>query len=311
MKILITGGAGYLGSVISQNLLLEGHEVTVFDNLLYNQISMLHLFNFKNYTFIQGDVRDWDTLEDLITKNDVIIPLAAIVGAPACAESPNMAWDVNCEQVRVIAHSVSKDQYVILPNTNSQYGSSKFVITEDSPIKPLSLYAETKCEAEKQLLDSGNGVSLRLATVFGLSPRMRLDLLVNDFVYKAMHDGYIVLFESKFKRNYISISDISNTFSFMIRNYHKCNNQVYNVGLSSANLSKFELASKIKQYIPDLVIKEDEFKADSDKRDYIVSNDKLESIGWVPMVSLDDGIQQLIRAYPILANKLNEGFTNL
>jgi nucleoside-diphosphate-sugar epimerase len=206
---------------------------------------------------------------------------------------------------------LSKDQKIILPNTNSQYGSSDSIITEESPFNPLSLYAKTKCDAENALLGSGNGISLRLATVFGVSPRMRTDLLVNDFVYKSVTDGYLVLFESHFKRNYIHVQDIAYTFEFMIQNYEKCNGQAYNVGLSSANLSKLELANKIKEKIPTLVIKQDDFKEDFDKRNYIVSNEKLESKGWMPKCNLDYGIDQLIEAYKLVINFNNRNFTNL
>jgi len=203
------------------------------------------------------------------------------------------------------------DQKLIIPNTNSQYGSSDQIITEESPFKPLSLYAQTKCDAEEAVLQQGNGVVLRLATVFGVSPRMRQDLLVNDFVYKSVTDGYLVLFEAHFKRNYIHVQDIARTFEFMIDNYEQCRGKVYNVGLSTANLSKMELAEKIKEYVPKLVIKQDEFKEDFDKRNYIVSNAKLESTGWRPMYDLDYGIKQLIQAYQMTIPYNNRNFTNL
>ena len=200
---------------------------------------------------------------------------------------------------------------VLIPNTNSQYGSSTEIITEDSPFKPLSLYAETKCDAEKSVLDSGNGIALRLATVFGMSYRMRMDLLVNDFVYKALTDGYLVLFESHFIRNYIHIRDIANTFLFMIDNYEKCNNNTFNVGLTSANCTKLELAQTIQKYIPGLVIVENNFKQDSDQRNYMVSNNKLESAGWIPTFTLEDGIQELIEGYQLVNKFKNKDFTNL
>ena len=200
---------------------------------------------------------------------------------------------------------------VLIPNTNSQYGSSTEIITEDSPFKPLSLYAETKCDAEKSVLDSGNGIALRLATVFGMSYRMRMDLLVNDFVYKSLTDGYLVLFESHFIRNYIHIRDIANTFLFMIENYEKCNNNAFNVGLTSANCTKLELAQTIQKYIPGLVIVENNFKQDSDQRNYMVSNNKLESAGWIPTFTLEDGIQELIEGYQLVNKFKNKDFTNL
>lgn len=311
MKVLITGGAGYLGSTLTEHLLKEGYEVTVFDNLMYKQLSLLHLFKKPGFKFIKGDVRNTEQLRVLVEGHDVIIPLAAIVGMPACKENPQLAIDVNYYHVRKIADFLRDDQQLIIPNTNSQYGSSPDIITEDSPFKPLSLYAETKCDAEEYVLKKGNGIVLRLATVFGVSPRMRQDLLVNDFVYKSVTDGYLVLFEAHFKRNYIHVQDIAQTFEFMIRNYNRCKGQVYNVGLSTANLSKLELAETIKKYVSNLVIKQDDFKEDFDKRNYIVSNEKIEKLGWTPFYNLDYGIQQLIEAYQLVINYNNRSFTNL
>lgn len=310
-KILITGGAGYLGSTLTEHLLSNGYSVTVLDNLMYKQISLLHLFKQESFKFILGDVRDKKLLQDLVRTHDVIIPLAAIVGMPACRANPDLTVDVNYKQILTILEVLTEKQKLILPNTNSQYGSSESIITEDSPFKPLSLYAETKCDAENAMLQNGNGISLRLATVFGVSPRMRQDLLVNDFVYKSVVDGYLVLFESHFKRNYIHVQDIARTFQFMIENYDACKGQAFNVGLSTANLSKMELAEKIKTHVPSLVIKTDEFKEDFDKRNYIVSNEKLESKGWQPKFDLDYGIEQLISAYQMLITHNNRNFTNL
>jgi nucleoside-diphosphate-sugar epimerase len=310
-KVLITGGAGYLGSTLAEHLLNNGYEVTVFDNLLYKQLSLMQLFKYPNFKFILGDVRDTDALLAQVNLHDVIIPLAAIVGMPACKANPQLAIDVNFRHINNIAKVLRTNQKLILPNTNSQYGSSDNIITEESPFKPLSLYAQTKCDAEDSVLQNGNGVVLRLATVFGVSPRMRQDLLVNDFVYKSITDGYLVLFEAHFKRNYIHVQDIARTFQFMIENYEQCKGQAYNVGLSIANLSKLELAETIKTYVPNLVIKQDEFKEDFDKRNYIVSNEKIEKLGWRPLYDLDYGIKQLIAAYPIVINCNNRNFTNL
>jgi nucleoside-diphosphate-sugar epimerase len=309
--VLITGGAGYLGSTLSEHLLDNGYSVTVLDNLMYNQLSLLHLFKRDKFSFELGDVRNKEILQKMVSDHDIIIPLAAIVGMPACEENPELAIDVNYKQIINILEVLKDDQKLILPNTNSQYGSSETIITEESPFKPLSLYAKTKCDAEDEMLKKGNGVSLRLATVFGVSPRMRTDLLVNDFTYKSFLDGYLVLFESSFKRNYIHVQDIARTFLFIIENYEKCRGQSFNVGLSSANLSKLELAQKIKNFIPNLVIKEDNFKEDFDKRNYIVSNQKLESLGWKPIFDLDYGINQLINSYKLIKKKQNENFTNL
>jgi len=288
-KVLITGGAGYLGSVLTEVLLNKGYYVTVLDNLIYKQTSVAPFAYHPNFNFVLGDVTIESILKPLVESHDVIIPLAAIVGMPACKAQPELTVRVNYHQVRNIVKWV----------------------TEESPFKPLSLYAETKCDAEKAVLDSGNGIALRLATVFGMSYRMRTDLLVNDFVYKALENGYLVLFEAHFIRNYIHVRDIANTFLFMIENYDKCNNNAFNVGLTSANCTKLELANKIKQFVPELVIVENNFKQDFDQRNYMVSNTKLESQGWLPKFTLEDGIQELIKGYQLVIKFKNKDFTNL
>jgi nucleoside-diphosphate-sugar epimerase len=310
-KVLITGGAGYLGSTLAEHLLDNGYAVTVLDNLNFKQLSLLHLFKRDNFVFHLGDVRNTELLLKLVKEHDVIIPLAAIVGMPACKANPDLAIDVNFKHIDNVVKVLRDDQKLIIPNTNSQYGSSDTIITEESPFKPLSLYAKTKCDAEDSVLGKGNGIALRLATVFGVSPRMRQDLLVNDFVYKSIVDGYLVLFEAHFKRNYIHVQDIAQTFRFMIENYDICKGQAFNVGLSTANLSKLELAEKIKEHLPNLVIKQDEFKEDFDKRNYIVSNEKIENLGWSPKYDLDYGIKQLIEAYQFVIPVNNRNFTNL
>jgi len=310
-KVLITGGAGYLGSTLTELLLDKGYEVTVLDNLIYKQTSLLHLCSNTNFKFIKGDVIDLDLLKKLIPEYNIIIPLAAIVGAPACDSNKDLAIKVNYTQIQIIVDILRKDQKLIMPNTNSQYGSSNDVITEESPFNPLSLYAKTKCDAEEYILDWGNGICLRLATVFGASSRMRTDLLVNDFVHKAIDSGYLVLFQSHYKRNYIHVRDIAYTFLFCIENYDKMNNNVFNVGLSDANLSKMELAKKIKEHFPNLVIVENEFKSDFDNRNYIVSNKKLESFGWKPKYTIDDGIVELVDAYKMIITHTNRDCTNL
>jgi nucleoside-diphosphate-sugar epimerase len=310
-SVLITGGAGYLGSVLTEVLLNKDYRVTVIDNLIYKQTSVAPFTYHPNFNFVLGDVTNESTLKPLVESHDVIIPLAAIVGMPACKAQPELTVKVNYEQVKNITKWITKNQMVMVPNTNSQYGSSTEIITEESPFKPLSLYAETKCDAEKAVLDSGNGITLRLATVFGMSYRMRMDLLVNDFVYKSLENGYLVLFESHFVRNYIHVRDIANTFLFMIENYDKCNNNAFNVGLSSANCSKLVLAETIKKYIPELVIVQNDFKQDFDQRNYIVSNAKLESFGWQPQFTLEGGIQELIKGYQLITKFKNKDFTNL
>jgi nucleoside-diphosphate-sugar epimerase len=311
MKILITGGAGYLGSVLTEVLLNKGYHITVLDSLIYKQTSVAPFAYHSNFNFVLGDVTNESTLKPLVESHDVIIPLAAIVGMPACKSQPELTVKVNYEQVKNITKWTTKNQMILIPNTNSQYGSSAEIITEESPFKPLSLYAETKCNAENAVLDSGNGIALRLATVFGMSYRMRMDLLVNDFVYKSLENGYLVLFESHFVRNYIHVRDIANTFLFMIENYEKCNNNAFNVGLTSANCSKLVLAETIKKYIPELVIVQNDFKQDFDQRNYIVSNAKLESFGWQPQFTLEGGIQELIKGYQLITKFKNKDFTNL
>ena len=296
-KVLITGGAGYLGSILTERLLKEGYNVTVLDCLKYNQISLNSFCYNKNFNFILGDVRDKKLLEKLVKENEIIIPLAAIVGMAACKSNPQEAIDINLIQIKnIIKYS---------------NGSSIEIITEESSFKPLSLYAETKCDAEKTLLDSGNGIALRLATVFGMSYRMRMDLLVNDLVYRSLTDGYLILFESHFIRNYIHVRDVAKAFSFMIDRYDNCKNNAFNVGLSSANLSKFELSQKIKEHIPELIIVQNEYKKDLDQRNYRVSNEKIESLGWFPDHELESGIKELILGYKQIIKFKNKDFTNL
>ena len=310
-RVLITGGAGYIGVVLSETLLDNGYDVTVFDNLRYKQTSLLHLCNDKHFQFIEGDVTDRKQLLPYITNNDIIIPLAAIVGAPACDVNKELATAINYTQIEFIVDNLRKDQQLIMPNTNSQYGSSDKIITEESPFNPLSHYAVTKCKAEEYIMDWGNGICLRLATVFGTSPRMRTDLLVNDFVYKSITEGCLVLFQSHFKRNYIHVRDIAYTFLHCIENYSKLNGEVFNVGLSNANLNKKELAETIKNYFPNLVIIENEFSTDIDNRNYIVSNDKLEATGWKPKYTIEDGINELMLAYKMVIADNNKKYTNL
>lgn len=310
-KVLITGGAGYLGSVLCQLLLEENYRVTVLDNIMYKQTSLLHLCNEKNFTFIKGDVTDKHLLQVLTNEHDIIIPLAAIVGAPACDANEELATAINFTQIKNIVDVLRDDQKLLMPNTNSQYGSSDKIITEESPFNPLSHYAVTKCEAENYIMQNKNGICLRLATVFGASPRMRTDLLVNDFTYRALTDGVLVLFQSHFKRNYIHVKDIALTFLFCIENYDKLRGEVFNVGLSDANLNKLELAETIKKYITSLVIIENDFDSDFDNRNYIVSNEKLESYGWKPKYSIDDGIKELLKAYKMVVTDNNKKYTNL
>lgn len=310
-KVLITGGAGYLGSTLTEVLLSKGYQVTVLDSLVYKQLSLTSFCHNKNFKLVVGDVRDYQLLSDLVEANDIIIPLAAIVGMPACKKDPDLTVAINYQQIDDIIAYMRSSQKLLVPNTNSQYGSSDTIITEESPFNPLSLYAQTKCDAEKAVLDSGNGISLRLATVFGVSYRQRMDLLVNDFTYRAFTDEFLVLFESHFLRNYVHVRDVAKAFVHLIENYQTCNNNAFNVGLTSANMSKLQLAQKIKEYVPNLVIIEEQFKEDFDKRNYIVSNEKLEKTGWYCDFSLDAGIKELLSAYKMISNFKNKDFTNL
>lgn len=302
-KILITGGAGYIGSVMTPLFLREGYKVTILDNFKFRQNSLLDVCSNNDLTVVRGDVRNESLLKRLVADNDIIIPLAAIVGAPACQNEFDEALAINQIQVAHIAKSLSKDQKIVFPVTNSGYGVGEQGVycDENSPLRPLSHYGKTKVEAEKILLDRGNAVTLRLATVFGTSPRMRMDLLVNDFVYRATKDRFIVLFESHFKRNYIHIRDVVNAFMHALDHYDEMKGEPYNLGLSDANLSKLELCLKIKSLLPEFSIFESEFASDPDKRDYIVSNNKIESTGWAPKYTLEDGIAELIKAYGFLS----------
>ena len=311
MKILITGGSGYLGSVITEKLLNKNYEVTILDNLMYNQTSSITFTHNPNFNFIYGDVRDKSLLKSLVNTFDVIIPLAAIVGFPACDRDKDLATAINYEHVRYICELVNGTKIrVVYPNTNSGYGIGESgECTEESPLNPISHYGVTKVKAEGEVLGIG-GISVRLATVFGTSPRMRMDLLVNEFVYKALTDKYITIFEKDFVRNYIHIRDVANVFLFMIENYEKHSGEVFNVGLSDANLSKEQLVEKIKGYVPDFAITYSDYYSDPDKRDYIVSNEKVEATGFKAEYSLDDGIEELIKTYTILIQDLSSKYRN-
>jgi nucleoside-diphosphate-sugar epimerase len=313
MVILITGGAGYVGSVLTEQLLQRNDvsKVIVFDNLMYKQDGVFAFAHHPKFEFVWGDVRDYEKLEKYLAQADVVIPLAAIVGFPACERDRRLAQDVNANHVKFIARNHRWATKLIYPNTNSGYGVGKDDqrCTEETPLNPISVYGVTKCEAERWILDVG-GISLRLATVFGTSYRFRKDLLVNDFVLKALTDKYVVLFESHFKRNYIHVRDVVRAFEHMIGSYAINKGKAFNVGLSSANLSKLELCQAIQKHVPNFVIKTDEFSKDMDKRNYIVSNDKIEKAGWAPAYDLDYGIKELIKGYGILINS-NTKYTNL
>jgi nucleoside-diphosphate-sugar epimerase len=311
MKILVTGGAGYLGSVIVDKMLKAGYEVIVLDKLLFNQTSLLQYTSNPNFKFYYGDVRNVTELERFCKEADVIIPLAAIVGFPACAADPKLAKEINFEQIVNIV-KFAKDKKILYPNTNSGYGIGvgQTECTEESPLTPISVYGQTKCDSENFLRENTSAITFRLATVFGVSPRMRTDLLVNDFTYKAITDKYIVVFEKNFKRNFIHVEDVASTFLFMLENYETYKGEVFNVGLSSANLSKKELLEKIQYHVKDFAVAYNDYYEDPDKRDYIVSNSKLEGTGWVPEWDLDRGIKQLIQGYQMIVPKMGAEFRN-
>ena len=302
-KVLITGGAGYIGSVLTGYLLENNYEVIVIDNLMYVQDSLLQYCNNKFFEFVDGDCRDEKTMSNLIKDVDFIIPLAAVVGAPACDKDPNYATSVNLKAIKLIDKLRNPNtQKIIYPTTNSGYGvgeKGKYC-TEESILRPISLYGKNKVDAENYLLTSGEAITLRLATVFGTSSRMREDLLVNDFTLRALRDGTLVLFEEHFMRNYIHIKDVCKAFLHCMVNFDEMKGEAYNVGLSTANLSKRKLSEKIKKYVTKLVIIYSEIAEDPDKRDYIVSNEKLEQTGWYPDYTIDDGIKEIIKAHKML-----------
>jgi nucleoside-diphosphate-sugar epimerase len=305
MKILVTGGSGYIGSILVPELIKLNHEVTVLDNFMYKQSSLNHLCVFENFKIINGDIRDKNLIKSLLKTNDLIIPLAAIVGAPLCSKDPFSAQSINHDAIAEMIKDASKDQLIIMPTTNSAYGTGdkNNYCDENSILKPISKYAIDKVEIEKLLMARENSISYRLATVFGMSPRMRIDLLVNDFTYRAYHDSALIIFEGHFKRNYIHIRDVVNSFIHAINNMDQMKGEIYNVGLSDANLSKTELCHEIKKHLPNFTFVEEKIKKDPDQRNYIVSNEKIEKTGFLPKYSLSSGIKELIKGYTMLKNQ--------
>lgn len=309
-NILVTGGAGYVGSVLVPVLLQNGHKVTVIDNFLYKQPSLASVVSNKNFSLVYGDVRDKELMSKHISGADIIIPLAAIVGAPACLKDPQMASSVNKDSMIWMFDKISSSQQILMPTTNSAYGSGdeNNYCDEESKLNPLSLYAKDKVHVEKYLMEKENATSFRLATVFGISPRMRLDLLVNNFVQRALTDRFVILFEGHFKRNYVHVKDVVDAFVFGVNNLDKVKGQIFNFGLSEANISKQQLCERIKNQLPDFTFQDAPLAKDPDQRNYIVSNKKIEAIGMKAKVTLDDGISELIKG---LGMFMSYPYTNL
>jgi nucleoside-diphosphate-sugar epimerase len=303
-NILVTGGAGYIGSIMVPELLAAGHRVTVLDNFLYRRNSLASVCYHPNFSVVRGDVRIESTIRPLLKRAEIIIPLAALVGAPLCDRDPVGAATINHDAVLMMFKHLSADQAVLMPTTNSAYGTGDkdHFCTEESPLRPISRYAKDKVEVEKALMEHPNAISFRLATVFGMSPRMRVDLLVNDFTYRAATDRFVVLFESSFKRNFIHVRDVSQVFRHAIGNFDRLKGEIYNVGLSDANLSKRELCETIQRQLPDFVFVEAPIGKDADQRNYIVSNEKIESTGFRPSHSLDSGVAELLKGFTMISN---------
>lgn len=303
-NILVTGGAGYLGSIMVPDLLAAGHHVTVLDNFMFDQASLNHVCNNPNFSIVKGDIRLENVMRPLLKKADVVIPLAALVGAPLCSLDPIGATTINHDAITLMIKLLSNEQLIIMPTTNSAYGSGdeNNFCTEESPLRPISQYAIEKVAIEKELMQRENAISFRLATVFGMSPRMRIDLLVNDFTYRAIKDRFVILFESSFKRNYIHVRDVSRAFQHALNNFGSMRGNIFNVGLSDANVSKRELCEAIQKQIPEFVFLEAPVGKDPDQRNYVVSNAKIENTGYKTSMSLDAGITELIKGYTMIQN---------
>ncbi|MDR4502343.1 MAG: NAD(P)-dependent oxidoreductase [Nitrospirales bacterium] len=302
MKVLVTGGAGYIGSILVPALLEKGYCVTVLDNFFYRQNSLMNCCGDQKFEVVRGDCRDERLLYDLVTQHDCFIPLAALVGAPLCDQDRLGAQSINFEAVQLLCKLLSPSQMMLFPVTNSGYGIGEQgqYCTEDSPLRPLTLYGESKVKAERAVLDREASITFRLATVFGASPRMRMDLLVNDFVYRAVHDRAVTIFEGHFKRNYVHVQDVARAFLFGIEHFDSMKGRSYNLGLDEANLSKIELCQAIQAVFPQFVYLEAPVGEDPDKRDYIVSNARILETGFRTQWSLEDGIRELGKCFTIL-----------
>lgn len=310
MRILITGGAGYLGSTLVPLLLEAGHRVTVLDDMRYAQHGALAACcAYPSFSFALGDVRDRRVLEPLISSADVVIPLAAMVGAPLCDRSSIEAWSVNVDGIKTLTGIMAPSQFLIIPISNSGYGiGSDEPCDENSPLLPISVYGRSKVAAEEIAMERSYSVSLRLATLFGASPRMRIDLLVNEFVWLAHRYGSITLFQSEFRRNFCHVKDAASAFTHVLNHSTKTRGNVFNVGDDRANMTKRQLCDHIVDHLPNFRVQTSPIGEDPDKRDYLVSNRKFESTGWSPSHTIDDGISELIKLYSMLPRTLYGNF---
>jgi nucleoside-diphosphate-sugar epimerase len=305
-NVLITGGAGYIGSMLATKLVNLNFNVTVIDILKFSKKSLNHLFFKKNFNFIKANVKNKKLMKKLIKKNEFIIPLAALVGAPLCENNKKEAIAVNLNSIKFLLKSAKQKNKIIYLTTNSGYGignKNKFC-DEKSPLKPISLYGRTKVKAEKEVLKFKNSICFRLATVFGYSYRMRTDLLVNNFVYNSIKQKKLILFEPRFRRNFIHINDVVDGILYSINNFNKLRSNVYNLGLSSANLSKLMLAKKIQKKLKYLIIKIIKGRKDPDQRDYFVSNKKIEKKGFKAKTTIETGINELIKVFSYSKEKI-------
>ena len=301
-SVFVTGAAGYIGSVLCARLLAAGYRVVALDSLYFGTQTLFHLADDPSFEFTIGDARDERVVKGLVETCDVLVPLAALVGAPLCDRDPDTASSTNLGAIRLLNRLRRPSQLLVYPTTNSGYGtrSGEVLCTEETPLEPISLYGRTKVEAETEVLATPNALSLRLATVFGTSPRMRIDLLVNHFVWAAVTDGYLVVFEKGFRRNYLHIRDAADAFVFAIENSGRLAGRPYNLGLDAANLSKEQLALKVKEHVPKFHVHFAEVGSDPDRRDYIVSSQRLREAGFEATRTLDDGIRELIKGYRMM-----------